>query len=237
MGLEPAMPDRISLSGNFMEAAPAFARRPIKARNSRWAAASAALLTRRGVTPNAISCAGVVCAGVAGVAFVMLRLVTASPAQAALFIVAIAGIQGRLLCNLLDGMVAIEGGKKTKSGDIFNDLPDRISDPLIIVPAGYAITALPYGAGLGWLAAMMAVLTAYVRVLGHSAGTPDFFIGPMAKQHRMATLTVACALCVPASFWSLQQIVLYAALLIIALGGAVTVVRRAVHIVSILEQS
>jgi phosphatidylglycerophosphate synthase len=220
-----------------MEAVPAFARRPIRARNSRWAAASAALLARQGVTPNAISCASVVCAGVAGLAFVMLRFVRASAAQAALFIVAIAGIQGRLLCNLLDGMVAIEGGKKTKSGDIFNDLPDRISDPLIIVPTGYAITTLPYGAGLGWLAALMAVLTAYVRVLGHSAGTPDFFIGPMAKQHRMATLTAACALCVPASFWSLQQIILYAALLIIALGGAVTVVRRAVLIVGALEQS
>lgn len=167
----------------------------------------------------------------------MLRFVTTPSAQAELFIVAIAGIQGRLLCNLLDGMVAIEGGNKTKSGDIFNDLPDRISDSLIIVPAGYAITTLPYGAGLGWLAAMMAVLTAYVRVLGHSAGTPDFFIGPMAKQHRMATLTAACALCVPASFWSLQQIILYAALLIIALGGALTVVRRAVLIVGTLEQS
>jgi phosphatidylglycerophosphate synthase len=215
-----------------MEAAPIFARRPIKARNSRWAAASAALLVRQGVTPNAISCASIGCAGVAGLAFVMLRFVTPLPAQAALFIVAIAGIQGRLLCNLLDGMVAIEGGKKTRSGDIFNDLPDRISDPLIIVPAGYAITTLPYGAALGWLA----VLTAYVRVLGHSAGTPDFFTGPMAKQHRMATLTVACALGVPAAFWSLQEIILYAALLIIALGSAATVVRRVVLIVHTLEQ-
>jgi len=219
-----------------MDAAPAFGRRPIKARNSRWAAASAALLVRQGVTPNAISCASIVCAGVAGIAFAALRFMSTPLAQAVLFMVAIAGIQGRLLCNLLDGMVAIEGGRKTKSGDIFNDLPDRISDPLIIVPAGYAITTLPYGAGLGWLAAMMAVLTAYVRVLGHSAGTPDFFVGPMAKQHRMATLTVACALCVPGAFWSAQQIILYAALLVIALGGAVTVTRRAVLIVRTLER-
>jgi hypothetical protein len=81
------------------------------------------------------------------------------------------------------------------------------------------------------------VLTAYVRVLGHSAGTPDFFVGPMAKQHRMATLTAACAAGIPASFWSLQQIFLYAALLIIALGGAATVVRRVVLIVRTLEHS
>src|SRR5271166_1036493 len=220
-----------------MEAAPVFARRPIKARNSRWAGACAAWLARRGVSPNAISCAGIGCAAFAGSAFLTLRLVSAPLAQVALFALAIAGIQGRLLCNLLDGMVAIEGGKKTRAGDIFNDLPDRISDPLIIVPAGYATASLPHGPALGWLAALIALLTAYVRVLGHSAGTPDFFIGPMAKQHRMATLTAACALCVPASFWSLQQIILYAALLIVALGGAVTVVRRAVLIVGTLERS
>jgi phosphatidylglycerophosphate synthase len=219
-----------------MEAAPAFARRPIRARNSRWAAAVAAFLARQGVTPNAISCASMVFAAVAGMALLGLRFVRAPLAVAALLIVAIAGIQGRLLCNLFDGMVAIEGGMKTRSGDIFNDLPDRISDPLIIVPAGYAISSLPFGSGLGWLAALMAVLTAYVRVLGHSAGTADFFIGPMAKQHRMAVLTAACALGVPAAFWSLQDVVLYVALIVIAAGSAATVVRRLVVILRALER-
>jgi phosphatidylglycerophosphate synthase len=165
-----------------------------------------------------------------------MRFVQFPYAQAALFVAAIGGIQGRLACNLLDGMVAIEGGKKTTSGDIFNDLPDRISDPLIIVPAGYAITTLPYGSDLAWMAALMALLTAYVRVLGHSAGAPEFFAGPMAKQHRMAVLTLACALCVPAIFWGFQQFILYAALMIIALGGAVTVMRRVVLIIHALER-
>ena len=218
-----------------MEAAPAFARRPIKARNSRWAAGAASFLARRGVTPDTISNASIGFAALAAIAFIALRFTRSAPAQAASFVVAIAGIQGRLICNLLDGMVAIEGGKQTKSGVIFNDLPDRIADPLIIVPVGYAITTLPYASGLAWLAALMAVLTAYVRVLGHSAGTTDFFIGPMAKQHRMATLTAACALCIPASFWSLQQYILYVALIILAVGGAITVIRRAVLIVRTLE--
>jgi phosphatidylglycerophosphate synthase len=219
-----------------MEAAPAFARRPIKARNSRWAVASAAWLARHGVSPNAISCASIGFAAIAGGAFFSLRLTSAPLAQVALFALAIAGIQGRLLCNLLDGMVAIEGGKKSRAGDIFNDLPDRISDSLIIVPAGYAITSPPYGAALGWLAALIAVLTAYVRVLGHSAGTPDFFAGPMAKQHRMAVLTVACGLCAAGAFWSLQQPILYVALLVIAVGGAATVVRRVALILDALER-
>jgi len=165
-----------------------------------------------------------------------LRFASAPLTQAALFLLAIAGMQGRLLCNLLDGMVAIEGGKRSRAGDIFNDLPDRISDPLIIVPAGYAITSLPYGAALGWLAALIAVLTAYVRILGHSAGTPDFFAGPMAKQQRMAVLTVACALCAVGGFWWLAPPILYVALLIIALGGAATVVRRLALILNALER-
>jgi len=41
------------------------------------------------------------------------------------------------------------------------------------------------------LAAALAILTAYVRVLGVSVGTPQYYLGPMAKQHRMAALTAA----------------------------------------------
>ena len=43
----------------------------------------------------------------------------------ALLLLAAAGIQLRLLCNLLDGMLAVEEGFKSKTGDIYNDLPDR----------------------------------------------------------------------------------------------------------------
>ena len=131
--------------------------------------------------------------------------------------------------------VAIEGGKKTKSGGIFNELPDRFSDPLIIVPVGYAISTLPHATALAWFAALMAVLTAYVRALGHTTGAPDFFVGPMAKQHRMATLTIACALCIPASFGSLDAPILYIALIVVAVGSAITVLRRTVLIVRTLE--
>jgi phosphatidylglycerophosphate synthase len=39
-------------------------------------------------------------------------------------------IQLRLLCNLLDCMVAIEGGKSAPTGALFNEMPDRFADPL-----------------------------------------------------------------------------------------------------------
>ena len=64
-------------------------------------------------------------------------------------------MQLRLLCNMLDGMVAVEGGKGSRTGEIYNEVPDRIADPLLLVPAGYAI-GLPYGVELGWMCGALA---------------------------------------------------------------------------------
>lgn len=47
---------------------------------------------------------------------------------------------------------------------------------------------------LAWLGALLAMATAYIRVLGGALGVPQRFTGPMAKQQRMALLTVACLL-------------------------------------------
>ena len=82
------------------------------------------------------------------------------------WLVAAACVQLRLVCNLLDGMVAIEGGRKSKVGAIYNEFPDRIADTLFLVPLGYA-AGMPW---LGWACALLAALTAYVRVFGGSLG-------------------------------------------------------------------
>jgi phosphatidylglycerophosphate synthase len=93
-----------------------------------------------------------------------------------------------LLCNLLDGIVAVENGKQTALGVVYNELPDRVSDSLLLIALGYA-SEIPW---LGWLAALLAALTAYVRVFGGALGFEQNFRGPMAKQHRMALLTAGC---------------------------------------------
>jgi phosphatidylglycerophosphate synthase len=166
-------------------------RRPLQSRQSRWATTLAGWLTHRRVTPNTISLASVVVSALAGGCLAATGSVrNVSPAP--LLVIAAVAIQLRLLCNLLDGMVAIEGGMKTTSGELYNDVPDRISDPLILVGAGYGVAWGAWGPTLGWLAATLAIMTAYVRVLGVSVGARAHFTGPMAKQHRMATLTVAC---------------------------------------------
>jgi phosphatidylglycerophosphate synthase len=79
---------------------------------------------------------------------------------------------------------------------------------------------------LGWAAAVLALLTAYVRVLAGSLGLTQSFIGPMAKQHRMFTLTVAALVSMPEALVGRPVTTLRAGLVIIVVGSIVTVVRR-----------
>lgn len=98
-------------------------------------------------------------------------------------------IQGRLLANLLDGMVAVEGGKAGPVGALWNEVPDRIADIAILIGAGFAAGSLPL---LGFAAALSAVFVAYIRALGGNLGAGEIFLGPQSKPQRMALLT-GCA--------------------------------------------
>jgi phosphatidylglycerophosphate synthase len=215
------------------EGATVGARRPIAARDSAWAARVTRWLVENGITPNAISLASVGFALVAACAIAGTRWAPWPSLKALLFFVAIVGIQSRLLCNLFDGMVAVEGGKGGKAGEVFNDFPDRIADPLIFIATGCA--AGRWGVPLGWLAAVLAVMTAYLRVLGRSLGAGTYFIGPMAKQHRMAVITVACAIGILQVFGRGYRMMLSVALAVICLGCIVTMIRRTQRIVRDLE--
>ena len=94
----------------------------------------------------------------------------------------------------MDGMVAIEGGKKSATGDLFNEVPDRIADVMILAGAGFCVFAQPWGIHLGWLAAALAVMTACIRMQGAALTGKHDFSGPMAKQHRMAFITALCVI-------------------------------------------
>jgi len=122
----------------------------------------------------------------------------------------------------------VEHGRGGPAGPIWNELPDRVADVLLLAGAGYgAQSAGIYGgAAVGWIAAVLAVLTAYVRELGRGLGQPADFSGPMAKQHRMAALTVICLVSMFEPLWRGHGQVLLGGLVVIAAGGLVTVVRR-----------
>ena len=209
-------------------------RRPLKSRETKWANALASTLVRLRIRPNLISLFSIVFALLACAGFLLSR--NALGGQRLIWLlVAAAGIQLRLLCNLLDGMVAVEGKMGSKVGEIYNDFPDRIADPLIIVPAGYAIVTCPWGVELGWLAGLLAVMTAYVRVLGGSMGVPQDFVGPMAKPHRMATLTFAAIADGVAGLFGYRDWLLAIALALIVVGTIVTMARRTARIARELE--
>ncbi len=209
-------------------------RRYLKFRELGFVQTIAQRLSRQRITPNQISIASIFFAALGSMCFLLLPD-AGSTGKWLLPILAAASIQCRLLCNLFDGMVAIEGGKKTYSGELFNDVPDRISDTLFLVSAGYAISMVSWGDTLGWCAALLAVMTAYVRTLAASLGAPVNFQGPMAKQHRMALLTAACLITAVENSFAGQSYALLAALLIMIAGCVITLYRRTLSAYRFLE--
>lgn len=190
-------------------------RRPLATRNAGWANALARALANGSVTPNQISVVSIVFA-LAGAA-----LLVAWPTPIG-FVLAALCVQLRLLCNLLDGMVAIEGGKQSAVGALYNEFPDRIADSLFLVALGHA-------AGhdwLGWLMALLAALTAYIRVTGGSLGLAQDFRGPQAKPHRMAAMTAALLIGAAELHWRGSVHALLIASVVIAAGTALTCVAR-----------
>ena len=202
-------------------------RRPLKTRRASWAQGLASALARAGLSPDAISAGSILFALLGCGLFVAAGSATGLT-RGGLLIGAGVCIQLRLVCNLLDGMVAVEHGKGGPAGPIWNELPDRIADALFLVGAGYCASSsgLTLAAPLGWAAAVLAVMTAYVRELGRGLGFPADFSGPMAKPHRMAALTATCAVAAFEPLWGWQGQALVIGLAIIVLGTIWTAARR-----------
>jgi len=164
-------------------------RRPLKSRGMRWATRLAGWLAGSGITPNQISLFSVILA-----VLCLLLLWTSTHAnsgvRALCLLLAAVLCQLRLLCNLMDGMVAIEGGKSTPAGALWNEVPDRVADVAILVGFGIAAEAVVWG----WAAASIALTIAYLRELGKGIDGHVDFSGPMAKPQRMALMTIALLL-------------------------------------------
>jgi phosphatidylglycerophosphate synthase len=160
-------------------------RRPIATRDTALAKRLSAWLVVLCVSPNTISFGGMLAGVLAGAALVGTAHWPAW--ERSLWLAAALLIQLRLLCNLFDGMVAVASGRCDPVGEIWNDLPDRISDSAVLIGLGFALGGDPL---LGFAAAVLAMLTAYVRVLGKATGAGSDFRGPMAKQQRMFVVTL-----------------------------------------------
>ena len=207
-------------------------RRPIAARGWLIWQPIVRRMVKAGISANAISVAGMFAGILAGLAFAST---TSLPDPARWWGFASAFfIQMRLLANLLDGMVAIEGAKASVVGELYNEVPDRVSDSATLIGAGFAIGGNPL---LGCLAALAAMFTAYVRAIGKGVGAGQVFCGPMAKQQRMAVMTatalylaIAPRSLQPEWHWLINWQLISIALVVIAVGSLVTGVRRLLRV-------
>src|SRR5437660_4644439 len=156
------------LPATVMQEAPSQAidRRPIATRNRKWAQATTAWLASRNVSPNAISVAGMCACIVAGIALGLTSIAD----YRILWLIAALGAQLRLTANMLDGMVAIASSRPSKTGELYNEVPDRISDAAVFIGAGFA-----WGGNvtLGYIATILAILTAHVAAAANLAASRD----------------------------------------------------------------
>jgi len=166
-------------------------RRPLASRKLAIWQSAARAIAKRGITPNFISSLSMVFGVGSGFALGFTAL-TPDPWWRVLFVIGAVLTQLRLLCNMLDGMVAMEQQSASPVGELYNEIPDRVSDTATLVGLGFAIGGNPT---LGFSAALLAIFTAYIRAMGKAAGGPQQFCGPMSKPQRMFTVTVVALYC------------------------------------------
>ncbi|MBX2836027.1 MAG: CDP-alcohol phosphatidyltransferase family protein [Gammaproteobacteria bacterium] len=205
-------------------------RRPLASRGTRWAQRVTQLLCQTNITPNQVSVLSVVFAGIAGVLFYVSGGAAGSVRIVCLLSAGVF-VQLRLLCNLFDGLLAVEAGRSSPDGGVYNELPDRFADIAIFVGIGYGLGEPQ----LGWAAGAMAVFTAYVRELGHGLGAGVDFGGPQAKPHRMAVVTLGAVLAILETLFLDTRVVMLLCLWVVAVGSAITVLLRTQRLIKKLK--
>jgi phosphatidylglycerophosphate synthase len=130
-------------------------------------------------------------------------------------------------------MVAVEHGRATPTGPLFNEVPDRIADVLVLAAAGASAAAAAdsgpvadWGSAAGWIAAVAALMTAYVRELGRALGAPADFGGPFAKQQRMWAIVAGSLAATAEVAAGGGGTALFAAVAVTAAGTLLTVALR-----------
>jgi phosphatidylglycerophosphate synthase len=117
-------------------------RRPIPQRKWKISEMVTDALGRAGATPNGISLSSMVFGALAGI---LLAATSSAESEKLPWLCAGAALMivGRLAANMFDGMVAFKFGGTTKIGELYNEVPDRISDTAILIGMGYAAGGTP----------------------------------------------------------------------------------------------
>lgn len=171
-------------------------RRPIADLFRATAHLAVRLCVRCHIHPNLVSLSSIVAAAGAGVCFWQ------SGNWPWLLLPAAGLCYLRLWINMLDGMVALASGKASRLGEVFNELPDRLSD--IIIFAGVAHSGLCQPL-LGYWVIIAALLVAYIGTFGQALGVGRQFGGIMSKPWRMVLLHVGAWIALLVAWLGSQQ--------------------------------
>jgi phosphatidylglycerophosphate synthase len=208
-------------------------RRPIAHVFRQTAHATVGWCIRLGISANAVSYSSIIASAAAAVCFWQARPLPD------LLIPAVGFCYVRLWLNMLDGMVALASHTASRTGEIANELPDRISDVLIFVGVAHSGFCHPLG---GYWAAIFALLVAYVGTLGQAVGAQREFSGIMSKPWRMVALNAGAWITL-GLVWFADGEIRYAGLTIldwthvlVIVGSVQTIAIRLVRIVRALRE-
>jgi hypothetical protein len=173
-------------------------------------------------------------AGAAGLCLVLTDGV-AGEVRGLLFLMSGVLIQMRLLCNLFDGMVAVEGGHKTR---VRRNLTNCLTGWQMFssLSAGYAWMRVDWGPLLGWLCAVLAPADRLRASVGCSSRELPSISAVPWRSSANGVDDFRCIVSALLSWFKLHWPLIAATLILISAGTAITVVRRLLRIVRELEQ-
>jgi phosphatidylglycerophosphate synthase len=140
-----------------------------------------------------------------------------------LYLLAIMLLFVRMFLGTLDGLVATEYGRSSRSGEIVNRLAPELCDAAYLLALALARPSwlLP-----GTLALAAAWLTTFSGLVGATAGLPTQSIGPAGQTDRLAALQLASLLAFFGEAGGRHFDPLGLFLWWVAIGGGITVVLR-----------
>ena len=133
-------------------------------------------LAARGISPDAVTLAAIPVGALAGLC------ILASPTVPGLLLAVPFLAAARLILNLLDGALARRTGRTHARGELFNEVGDRVTDLLFLVPVAFVPGADRTTVLLG---ALGAVLASYIGLTTRAAGGERLYRGILSKPGRM----------------------------------------------------
>lgn len=178
---------------------------------------------RLGMTPNAVSAASLVFAGLAAATYTLSGTAIGGwTADPRLFVVGAVFVFVNGWLDLLDGALARRQGTDSRAGDLLDHVIDRYAD--IIIIAGLAGGTGEYL--LGFLAVTGVVMTSYLGTQAQAVGLERVYGGLVGRADRLAVIGATTAI---AAFYTadIYGLTLVGWLLVfLAVVGHVTALQR-----------